>query len=137
MFDTYVGTTRGIHRWTSAGLEPLGLESERVSAVHAWQDGAGTTILAGTYENGLSRSDDGGETWTCEPILDDEDIHYVTGHPEQPDLLYAALGYASLAHRNTPRGQRPRLGGVARSRDGGRTWRKLEKDYTRALIVPP
>ena len=28
-------------------------------------------------------------------------------------------------------------GGIARSRDGGRTWQKVETDYTRATIVPP
>jgi hypothetical protein len=30
-----------------------------------------------------------------------------------------------------------RHGGIARSRDGGRTWEKIETDYTRATIVPP
>ena len=34
--------------------------------------------------------------WTLAPVIDDEDIHHITGHPDDPDLLYAALGYASL-----------------------------------------
>jgi photosystem II stability/assembly factor-like uncharacterized protein len=55
----------------------------------------------------------------------------VTGHPGDPDLLFVSLGTATLRHK----GGRP--GGIARSRDGGRTWEKVETDYTRATIVPP
>jgi len=68
-------------------------------------------------------------------VLDDEDIHHITGHPDDPDLLYASLGYASVKYRDAQ--DRPQLGGVARSRDGGKTWQKLETDYTRATIIPP
>jgi photosystem II stability/assembly factor-like uncharacterized protein len=80
---------------------------------------------------GLLRSDDGGDTWVCEPVAGDEDVHHVTGHPDDPDLVYVSLGTASLTRRE---GQH---GGIARSRDGGRTWEKVETDYTRATIVPP
>lgn len=238
MFDTYLGTTSGVYRLTEHGVAPLGLPSERIWAIHAWREGDAGTILAGSYGNGmyrsedggatwspanagltasalrcigadplrpgallagteparlfrsgdggrsweelagigriagqerwflpyspragavrnvyappgrsgrlfasvevggLLRSDDGGETWTCAPVLEDEDIHYITGHPRQPDLLYAALGYASLSHPGPQQGPR-RFGGIARSRDGGMTWQKLETDYTRAVLIPP
>jgi len=216
-------------------LEPLGLEGKRIMAIHAWRDGATSTVLAGSYGDGLYRggdgswsrvdggltatafrflgpdpsrpgallagteparifrsvdggeawseldgitriegherwflpyspragavrnvygppgradrllaavevgglvsSDDGGASWTCRPIIVDEDIHLVTGHPDDPDLLYAALGTASVTQRAGA--DRPRLGGIARSLDGGRSWEKLETDYTRATIVPP
>ena len=53
-----------------------------------------------------------------------------TGHPGIPPV-YASLGSASLPRRG---GQH---GGVGRSRDGGRTWEKVETDYTRATIIPP
>jgi hypothetical protein len=232
-FDAYVGTTDGVRLLRDGQLEPLGLEGERVMAIHAWRDGATSTVLAGSYGDGLYRggdgswsrvdggltatafrflgpdpsqagallagteparifrsvdggetwseldgitriegherwflpyspragavrnvygppgrrdrllasvevgglvtSEDGGATWACRPIIADEDIHLVTGHPDDPDLLYAALGTASV----TQRASRASLGGVARSRDGGESWQKLETDYTRATIVPP
>jgi hypothetical protein len=90
-------------------------------------------LLASVEVGGLLASGDGGGTWTLAPVIADEDIHFVTGHPEQPDLLYAALGWASL---NRPSGG-GRLGGVARSHDGGASWEKVETDYTRAVLVPP
>lgn len=237
MFDTFIGTAAGVYRLDGETAAPLGLEGERISAIHAWAEGESTVILAGSYGNGLFRSedggrswspandgltapafrtiapdpwrpgallagtepartfrsadggrswqeigavaaipdhdrwflpyspragalrniyappgrpgrlfasvevggllrsDDGGATWHCALVGDDDDVHFITGHPADPDLLYAALGYASLAYRG--REDRPPLGGVARSRDGGQTWQKLEGHYTRAVIVPP
>ncbi len=94
-------------------------------------DVRGDRLLVAAEVAGLLRSNDGGRTWTCEPVAGDEDVHHVTGPPHDPDLIYASLGSASLTLRV---GQH---GGVARSRDGGRTWEKVETDYTRATIVPP
>lgn len=238
MFDTYVGTTDGVYRLTDSAIEPLGLKTERIWAIHAWRANGDVSILAGSYGNGmyrsedggrtwaqanvgltasafrciapdplnpgailagaeparvyrsiddgrtwrelagitrisghekwflpyspragavrnvfapadnsgclfasvevggLLRSEDGGDTWTCEPVLDDEDIHHITGHPADPNLLYASLGYASLSHRYRADGEHE-FGGIARSRDGGQSWLKLETDYTRATIIPP
>jgi photosystem II stability/assembly factor-like uncharacterized protein len=239
MFDAYIGTTHGAFRLRDGALEPLGLAAEHVSAIHAWGDGDATTVLAGTYGNGLFRradgggswsrveagltasafrfitpdpghpgalltgteparifrsedggqtwqelegiaridgnerwflpyspragaarnvygppgragrllaaaevagllrSEDDGRTWVCEPVTEDgdEDIHHVTGHPDDPDLLYVATGTASLTPRASDTARKH--GGIARSRDGGATWEKLETDYTRATIVPP
>jgi photosystem II stability/assembly factor-like uncharacterized protein len=234
--EAWVGTRSGIQRLRDGALEPLGLEDRHISAVHAWRDGEATTVLAGSYGDGLFRSvdggaswapvedgltapavrcigpdpaqpgallagteparifrsadggasweeldgvtriagheqwflpyspragavrnvygppgrpghllasvevgglltsEDGGASWTCGPVIADEDIHFVTGHPADPDLLFAALGSAWLTQRPSP-GQ-PRAG-VARSRDGGANWEKVENDYTRAVMVPP
>lgn len=239
MFDTFIGTTNGVwHRDSAGNLTSLGLEGERVWAIHAWRDGDALTILAGSYGNGIYRSTDGGGTWSqanegltatalrtiqpdpagdgailcgCEPgrafrstdggqswtemtaILDlprvdewylpyspragalrnfysppgqprrllasievggllnsidggetwelleiqpDDDVHYVTGHPDHPGMLFTALGWASL-DRERGHNDEPKLGGVARSDDGGATWTKYFTDYTRAVIVPP
>jgi photosystem II stability/assembly factor-like uncharacterized protein len=92
---------------------------------------AGDRLLVAAEVAGLLRSDDDGRTWVCEPVLGDEDVHHVIGHPDDPELVYVALGSAALTIKQ---GQH---GGIARSRDGGRTWTKIETDYTRATIVPP
>jgi photosystem II stability/assembly factor-like uncharacterized protein len=218
-FETYIGTTDGIHVLRDGELAPLGLAGEQVSAVHASRDG----VLAGTYGNGLyrgaggqwsrvedgltasafrciddhdggllagtepgaifrsddgglswrelegfaalpgreewflpysprggavrnihaaagrlfasvevgglARSDDGGAGWVCEPVIADEDIHHITGS----DVLYVSLGTASVTSWE---GERPQLGGIARSHDGGHSWEKVETDYTRATLIP-
>jgi len=238
LFDTYLGTTSGVYRLRDGAVESLGLAAECIWAIHAWRDGGDLTILAGSYGNGLYRSedggdtwlpantgltaaafrcigpdpldpgailagtepgrlfrsedsgrtwheltgiteiagyeqwflpyspragairnvyappggtgrlfvsvevggllrsDDGGATWACAPVIEDDDIHFITGHPHEPDLLYAALGYAALPHHRRDDGLR-RFGGIARSRDGGTTWQKVETDYTRAALIPP
>lgn len=112
--------------------------SPRAGAVRNVYAPPGSTgrLFASVEVGGLLTSEDGGETWTCPPVIEDEDIHFITGHPDDPQLLYAALGYASVTHRGQG-GEPRRFGGVGRSRDGGKTWRKLETDYTRAVIVPP
>lgn len=237
MFLAYVGTNRGVYGLDGGTLKPLGLENHEIYAVHS----VGGTVLAGSYGEGVFRSEDGGASWReandgltatalrtflddpkhddavlcgCEPgrgfrttdngetwneligigtvqgsdnwflpyspragalrnywsppgrpehilaaievggliesrdggesweqvdlygnDIQDDDIHYVSGHPENPDVLLIALGRASLRGRNVARED---VGGVGLSRDGGKTWRKvISEDYTRAVLIPP
>lgn len=98
--------------------------------------GNGGRLLGSIEVGGLLDSPDSGETWSLLDIPPDDDIHHITGHPDNGDVLFAALGWASL-RRDRPREEEPRLGGVSRSDDGGKSWRKFYSDYTRAVIVPP
>lgn len=91
--------------------------------------------LASVEVGGLLESRDNGETWTCSHVGIDSDIHFVTGHPADGAILYAALGYAGIEQTPDPEGVEKR-GGLARSTDGGRTWIKLFRDYTRGVILP-
>jgi hypothetical protein len=91
--------------------------------------------FASVEVGGLLTSEDNGETWTCSFVTVDSDIHYVTGHPKDGRILFAALGYAGIDHSPNEDGPKHR-GGVARSTDGGDSWTKLFGDYTRGVIVP-
>lgn len=65
MVSAIVGTKTGVYRLRERTPEPLGLVDQEISAVHAWRNPAGNMlILAGSYGNGLFRSDDEGATWT-------------------------------------------------------------------------
>lgn len=109
--------------------------SPRAGAVrNVYAPGDGNRLLASVEVGGLLDSPDGGATWSIAPVIQDDDIHHITGHPDDPSLLFASLGYAALK-RDGDRGDY-RLGGVGRSRDGGQTWEKVEVDYTRATIIP-
>jgi photosystem II stability/assembly factor-like uncharacterized protein len=96
----------------------------------------GSRLLASVEVGGLLDSHDGGATWAYLPVYDDPDIHHITGHPTDPNLLFVSIGWAGRKNEQRP-ANAPRLGGVARSRDGGKTWHKFHTDYTRATIVPP
>ena len=111
--------------------------SPRAGAVRNIYAPPGSSRLLGSVEvGGLLDSTDRGATWGIGLVAGDSHIHYVTGHPKDPNLLFAALGWASL--KSVGRTEKsPPLGGIARSRDGGGTWEKLHMDYTRAVIVPP
>ncbi len=98
--------------------------------------GSSNRLLAAVEVGGLLESTDAGLTWSIAPIGPNEDIHQISGHPTEPDLLWSSLGYAALKSRRRGNGA-PRLGGVGRSRDGGQTWDVLHTDYTRSTIVPP
>jgi photosystem II stability/assembly factor-like uncharacterized protein len=91
--------------------------------------------LASVEVGGLLESEDGGDTWTCRHIGVDSDIHFVTGHPNDGSVLYAALGYAAIERTDWEEDGK-RRGGVARSTDSGATWTKLLGDYTRGIIIP-
>ncbi|MFL5759954.1 MAG: WD40/YVTN/BNR-like repeat-containing protein [Thermomicrobiales bacterium] len=111
--------------------------SPRAGAVrNIYAPPGGSRMLASVEVGGLLDSHDRGATWTYVPVFADPDVHHITGHPQDPNLLFASLGWAGP--RNQQRASdAPKLGGVARSRDGGRTWQKFHTDYTRATIVPP
>lgn len=98
--------------------------------------GSQNRLLASVEVGGLLDSHDAGETWQYVDVGPDPDIHHITGHPTDGNLLYASLGYAGRKGEKSPP-DAPPLGGIARSRDGGATWTKLLTDYTRATIIPP
>lgn len=112
--------------------------SPRAGAIRNVYAPAGSTnrLLASVEVGGLLNSDDGGETWSYIEVGIDDDVHHITGHPVDGEVLFVSLGYASL---RVKRGEvdGARFGGIARSFDGGNIWEKVETDYTRATIVPP
>jgi len=112
--------------------------SPRAGAVRNVYAPAGQTdrLLASVEVGGLMQSSDGGATWSIAPIGPNDDIHQISGDPAGPDLLWSSLGYAALRSRRRGEGA-PKLGGVGRSRDGGKSWDVLHTDYTRSTIVPP
>src|SRR5438067_2032809 len=112
MFDTYVGASAGVYRLKDgSGPQPLGLEGERVSALHARNEGGRTTLLAGTYEHGLHCSDDGGRGWhRVEEGFTAPCVRCIAPDPLDSGALLAGAEPARLF----------------RSRDGGRSWRELD-----------
>ena len=67
--------------------------------------------------DGMYKSTDAGRTWAHVGLADSQQIGRILVHPRNPDLVYAA----ALGHPYGPNVER----GVFRSRDGGKSWRKV------------
>ena len=124
--SVYVGTADGVWRVSvpesrrkpRAGLveggytfERVGLPGENVYALYGWRDAAGEHLLAGSYGNGLYRSDDGGQGWwPSNEGLTASAFRTIEPDPHDPSALLA--------------GMEP--GRIFRSTDGGRSWTNLD-----------
>jgi photosystem II stability/assembly factor-like uncharacterized protein/DNA-binding FrmR family transcriptional regulator len=81
--------------------------------------GMGEACIRGnvSHGDGVYRSTDAGKTWTHLGLDDTRNIGKVRVHPADPDTVFIA----ALGHAHGPNRER----GVFRSRDGGRTWKKV------------
>src|SRR2546428_840884 len=70
-----------------------------------------------SHGDGVYRSTDAGQTWTHLGLEDTRNIAKVRVHSEDPDTAYVA----ALGHAHGPNAER----GVFRTRDGGKTWKKV------------
>ena len=97
--------------------------------------GMGETELRGNVMqgDGLYKTTDGGKTWMHMGLENTQSISRIRIDPNNPDLVYAAV----LGHPYGPSKDR----GVYRSRDGGKTWKKVlyENDHAGAedLSIDP
>ena len=81
--------------------------------------GGGEVTVRGNVSagDGMWKSTDGGATWARSGLSDAGQIPRLRVHPEDPNLVYAAV----LGHTFGPNDQR----GVFRSKDGGKTWQRV------------
>ncbi len=107
-------TTDGFFKRASVGA--VGIASADPNVVYV---GMGESCIRGnvSHGDGVYRSTDAGKTWSHLGLEDTRNIGRVRVHPEDPDTAYvAALGHAHGANRER---------GVFRTRDGGKTWKKV------------
>ena len=131
-FEYYFGATGGgLWKTNDGGVtwRPVTdgqIESSSVGAVSVAESnpdvvylGMGETQLRANVlqGDGLYRSADGGRSWTHIGLNETHAISRIRVHPEDANLVYVA----ALGNPFAPNSQR----GVFRTRDGGRTWKKI------------
>jgi photosystem II stability/assembly factor-like uncharacterized protein len=81
--------------------------------------GGGEKTVRGnvSHGNGIWKSTDAGKSWKHMGLADSHHIPRIRVHPDDPDLVYAAV----LGHLFGPNEMR----GVYRSRDGGKNWERI------------
>lgn len=88
--------------------------------------GMGEACIRGnvSHGDGVYRSTDGGKTWSHLGLENTRNIGKVRVHPQDPDTAYVA----ALGHAHGPNPER----GIFRTRDGGKTWKKVLSRGTKA-----
>ncbi|MCC6459107.1 MAG: glycosyl hydrolase [Saprospiraceae bacterium] len=81
--------------------------------------GGGEVTVRGnvSYGTGLWKSDNAGQSWSACGLPNSRHIPRIRVHPNNPDLVYAAV----LGDLFKPSAER----GIYRSRDGGKTWARV------------
>ena len=81
--------------------------------------GGGEVMVRGnvSYGTGVWKSDDAGKTWTSMGLKNSRHIPRLRVHPDNPDVVYAAV-LGDLFKSSPERG-------VYRSRDGGKNWERV------------
>ena len=101
---------------TSATIGAIAVSRSDSNVVYA---GAGETTIRidVSYGDGVYKSDDAGRSWVHVGLKETKHIGRICIHPNDPNLVYvAALGDAF-----GPNEER----GIFRSKDGGKTWKKI------------
>ncbi|HET9012276.1 MAG TPA: hypothetical protein VFN38_10715, partial [Gemmatimonadaceae bacterium] len=131
----YVGTGRGVYKTTNGGRSwertSAGILGKETAAQRGYRPSGGyvsalivdprdaDVAYAGTRENGLFKTEDGGGSWRR---VGPKSVRTLAFQPGRPDVVYATAAR-----------------GVYRSRDGGATWQPagLQSFYLAALAVDP
>ncbi|MBM3297093.1 MAG: glycosyl hydrolase [Candidatus Aminicenantes bacterium] len=128
-------STDGGATWTSIGLQDtrhisrIVIDPRRPNVVFV---GALGNIFGPNKDRGVFRSEDGGRTW--EKTLYTDDRHGVADleiDPRNPNILYAALWRFERKPWTFISGGEE--GGLFKSVDGGRTWKKLTRGLPRLV----
>jgi photosystem II stability/assembly factor-like uncharacterized protein len=102
--------------FTRASVGAIAVAASDANVVYA---GMGEACIRGnvSHGDGVYRSTDGGKTWSHRGLQNTRNIGQVRVHPADPDTAFVA----ALGHAHGPNPER----GIFRTRDGGKTWKKV------------
>lgn len=118
----YVGNFQGVYKTINGGADwqKAGLSETSVLSLHVAPDDP-DVVYAGTYRDGLYKSEDGGRTWILRngisDILSEQQINAIAIDPKTSNILYVGTGYELGIYP----GEEP---GIYKSTNGGETWIK-------------
>jgi photosystem II stability/assembly factor-like uncharacterized protein len=131
----YVGTSHGVFKTINGGAD---WQKVRLSAtsIRSIQIAPGNSdiVYAGTYRDGIYKSEDGGRTWIprngVSEILSGQQVNAIAIDPKASNIVYVGTGYELGFYP----GEQP---GIYKSTNGGETWIKKysAEDAVTTLLV--
>lgn len=133
--DGVYKSTDGGKTWQHMGLR----DSERISAVAIHPQNPDVVYIGAlghafgpNEERGVFMTTDGGKTWTKTLYIDNQHgVADLDMDPTNPNILYA--GMWSFERKPWTHRSGSEKGGVFKSIDGGRTWKKLENGLPKLM----
>lgn len=128
----------GGQTWAASGLTEVG----QIGAVRIHPQDHNTVYVAAigrafepNAERGLYKTTDGGRTWENALFVSDRvGISDVEFMPSNPNILYAAAWKSERKPWTIISGGTPEEGGIYKSVDAGKSWRKIESGLPDSLI---
>jgi photosystem II stability/assembly factor-like uncharacterized protein len=129
-FDAFLNAP-GADRWCLPGGQTARALTFAVDPFNAQH------FVCGVEVGGVVSSEDGGQSWNATLAGENADIHVLVAHPNEKNTVYATTGHG----RNDDIAMDPRMAGLYRSQDGGRSWQylgdRMEPFYTRPICIDP
>jgi len=112
--QTWVPVGDGQFGSSSVGAMEISLSNPQIMYVGMGEPQMRNNV---SWGDGVYKTVDGGETWTHLGLEETHHIAQVRVHPTNPDIVYVA----AFGHAFGPNPER----GVFRTKDGGKTWKKV------------
>jgi photosystem II stability/assembly factor-like uncharacterized protein len=124
-----VVAANGVYRVTSGGAEPLSASNIELRAVTAARENGALWLYAATRSGTVVVSEDGGRNWrTVTPALGQQAGRFQAIAACE---RHAQTAYAGFANLQLGEGRENLFNGIAKTIDGGRTWRIVHKESNR------
>ena len=123
----FLATQSGLLRKTSGEFEPVMKRNTRTVVIAPSNP---LIVYAGTADDGVYKSVDGGTTWTkLSDGIENPDVGALAVHPTNPDVVLTGTNIWQWSFHGETFPSSTLGEGIYKTTDGGRNWKKIEGNF--------